>query len=154
MADSKHLKANIHALASELNSLPEASDDERVISTREAVRLLLPMIQKAQRRGYTLDRIVQRLAERGVTVTTGTLRGYLRDGRKKKGAVGRGSAAAAEGTPGTGGGQPSSAAGTGAPPEGGRGGGQSATPSVPSARPDGRRTVNGDTQQVGASARS
>jgi len=154
MADSKHVKASIQALGEELALMPEVGDEERVISTREAVRLLLPMIQKMQRKGYPLERIVERLAAGGVTVTKGTLRGYLRGGRKKKVAGGGSPAAAAAAPPSAGGGGSGATPSAGAAPADGRSRGAGEAPSAPAARPDSRRASNGESPPGATATRS
>src|SRR4051812_2824788 len=96
---NKHVIANITALAEALELLPDLGDDEKMVSTKEAVRRLLPAIVGLHRKGYAPERIAEKLAERGLTVSGGTLRRYLRGAKKKRNSVPARTAVAPAGEP-------------------------------------------------------
>jgi hypothetical protein len=87
MPDTKHVLATITAIGEELELLPEVGDEERMVGTKEALRLLLPTIAGLQRKGYAIEKIAEKLADRGLVVSAVTLRGYLRGSKKKRKAV-------------------------------------------------------------------
>ena len=84
MSESGYVKANIESIGKELELLPEIGDEERRVSTKDAVQQLMRPIRGLQRKGYSIERIVKVLGERGLSITAHTLRGYLRTPRKKQ----------------------------------------------------------------------
>src|SRR4051812_46023844 len=94
---NKHVIANITALAEALELLPDLGDDEKLVSTKEAVRRLLPAIVGLHRKGYAPERIAEKLAERDLIVSAETLRRYLRGAKKKRKSVPARTAAAPAG---------------------------------------------------------
>lgn len=87
MPDAKHVLANITAIGEELALLPKVGDEERMVGTKEALRLLLPAITGLQRKGYAIERIIEKLTDRGLVVSAVTLRSCLRSSKKKRKAV-------------------------------------------------------------------
>jgi hypothetical protein len=56
----------------------------RNVSKRDAVAALASELAAAQRRGYSVDELAAMLSTKGLAITPGTLRGYLRRTRKKR----------------------------------------------------------------------
>jgi hypothetical protein len=69
-------------LRRELSELPATRP--RIVSKQKAIAELTAEFGAAQRRGYTIEDLAQLLADRGLAMTPGTLRGYLRRNRKKR----------------------------------------------------------------------
>jgi len=99
MPDAKHVVANITSIVEEFKLMPRIGDEERMIGNKQALRLLLPAIMDLQRKGYSIEKIAEKLGDRGLVVSPATLRGYLRGKRKKqKAASGRARSVSAQGT--------------------------------------------------------
>ncbi|RKR45175.1 hypothetical protein B0G82_2815 [Paraburkholderia sp. BL17N1] len=62
------------AAARRLEALPEKPAHEHRVNVRDAVKSMRSRISDAQRKGYTLDEIVQQLAQEGVDISASTLR--------------------------------------------------------------------------------
>jgi hypothetical protein len=80
-----------------LDALPEAGKDMREVGLRDAIRLLAPTIRKLEAKGYSQPKIVELLAEQGITISLSTLKEYLRETTRKRAKGG----AAPAGTPTT-----------------------------------------------------
>lgn len=74
---------DLEILRRDLAELPPARP--QVVSTQAAVLELAKELNGAMRRGYTVEELVGVLAGRGLAITVGTLRGYLRQAKKKTG---------------------------------------------------------------------
>lgn len=76
----------VEALAESLKDLPELDQVEQEVTKPEAVRMLLPRIKELRSKGYSLERIAEKLTEGGLPITAVTLRSYLaRSGGRRKG---------------------------------------------------------------------
>jgi hypothetical protein len=73
---------DLEVLRRELSELPTTRP--RTVTKQRAIAELAPELAAAQRRGYTVEDLAQLLADRGLAMTPGTLRGYLRRNRKKR----------------------------------------------------------------------
>lgn len=62
------------AAARRLEALPEKPAHEHRVNVRDAVKSMRSRISDAQSKGYTLDEIVQQLAQEGVDISASTLR--------------------------------------------------------------------------------
>ena len=67
-------QAQWDAAARRLEAQPEKPAHEHRVNVRDAVKSMRSRISDAQRKGYTLDEIVQQLAQEGVDISAGTLR--------------------------------------------------------------------------------
>ncbi|WP_244102484.1 hypothetical protein [Burkholderia ambifaria] len=67
-------QAQWDAAARRLEALPEKPAHEHRVNVRDAVKSMRSRISDAQRKGYTLDEIVQQLAQEGVDISASTLR--------------------------------------------------------------------------------
>jgi len=90
---------DLEILRRELSELPTTRP--RTVTKQRAIAELAPELAAAQRRGYTVEDLAQLLADRGLSMTPGTLRGYLRRNRKKRRAGKRGELASQQSTGGT-----------------------------------------------------
>jgi len=72
----------LEALRRELSELP--ANKPRTVSKQNAVAELATDLAAAQRRGYSVEELAKLLAAKGLALTPGTLRGYLRRTRKKR----------------------------------------------------------------------
>ena len=72
----------LEVLRRELSELPPTRP--RIVSKQKAIAELTAELGAAQRRGYTIEDLAQLLADRGLAMTPGTLRGYLRRNRKRR----------------------------------------------------------------------
>ncbi|WP_321800140.1 hypothetical protein [Burkholderia sp. BCC1988] len=71
----KHFtQAQWDAVARRLDALPHKPAHEHRVTVREAVKSMQSQISGAQKKGYTLDEIVQQLAQEGVNISASTLR--------------------------------------------------------------------------------
>lgn len=84
MAEARYVLSNVEAIGKELEMLPEMDADDRPVTTREAVLLLLEQIRTLRKKGYSLEKVSQVLTERGLRITVHTLRGYLQKASKRK----------------------------------------------------------------------
>jgi hypothetical protein len=67
-------QAQWDAASRRLDALPEKPAHEHRVNVRDAIKAMQAEIGRAQRKGYTLDEIVQQLAEDGVEISASTLR--------------------------------------------------------------------------------
>ncbi|RQS59099.1 hypothetical protein DID96_35530 [Burkholderia sp. Bp8963] len=67
-------QAQWDAAARRLDALPEKPAHEHRVNVRDAVKSMQAQISGAQRKGYTLEEIVQQLAQEGVDISASTLR--------------------------------------------------------------------------------
>ncbi|AOK19229.1 hypothetical protein WT26_25110 [Burkholderia cepacia] len=67
-------QAQWDAAARRLDALPDKPAHEHHVTVRDAVQSMQPQIRGAQQKGYTLDEIIQQLAEAGVEISASTLR--------------------------------------------------------------------------------
>ncbi|KFX63338.1 hypothetical protein A8H39_18665 [Paraburkholderia fungorum] len=67
-------QAQWDAASHRLDALPEKPAHEHRVNVRDAIKSMQAQISRAQRKGYTLDEIVQQLAEDGVEISASTLR--------------------------------------------------------------------------------
>ncbi|MGF6916748.1 hypothetical protein [Paraburkholderia sp. 40] len=67
-------QAQWDAAARRLDALPEKPAHEHRVNVCDAVKSMQPQISGAKRKGYTLEEIVQQLAQEGVDISTSTLR--------------------------------------------------------------------------------
>lgn len=67
-------QAQWDAAARRLEALPEKPAHEHRVNVRDAVKSMRSRIGDVQRKGYTLDEIVQQLAQEGVDISASTLR--------------------------------------------------------------------------------
>lgn len=67
-------QAQWDAASRRLDALPEKPAHEHRVNVRDAIKSMQAEISSAQRKGYTLDEIVQQLAEDGVEISASTLR--------------------------------------------------------------------------------
>ncbi|TES81906.1 hypothetical protein E2P84_05410 [Burkholderia cepacia] len=71
----KHFtQAQWDAAARRLDALPDKPAHEHRVTVRDAVRSMQSQIRGAQQKGYTLDEIVQQLAQEGIAISASTLR--------------------------------------------------------------------------------
>ena len=64
-----------------------APPDRQMLTKRQAIMLLKEPIEAAKAKGYTLEEIAKMLGERGLPISIGVLRTYLREasrGKRKK----------------------------------------------------------------------
>ena len=80
-------RARIAQIAEKLRKMPPAPPAEVNVTKQEAVRLLERAIAGQQRKGYTLEQIVESLRGEGLDLTTPTLKSYR---SRAKAANGRG----------------------------------------------------------------
>ena len=73
---------DLETLRRALSELP--ANRPRIVSKQNAVAELVTELTAAQRRGYSVEDLAQLLASKGLSLTPGTLRGYLRRMRKKR----------------------------------------------------------------------
>ena len=90
---------DLEILRRELSELPTTRP--RTVTKQRAIAELASELAAAQRRGYTVEELAQLLADRGLAMTPGTLRGYLRRNRKKRRAGKPGAVASQQSTSGT-----------------------------------------------------
>ncbi|KVH28962.1 hypothetical protein [Burkholderia cepacia] len=67
-------QAQWDAAARRLDALPDKPTHEHYVTVRDAVQSMQPQIRGAQHKGYTLDEIVQQLAQEGIDISANTLR--------------------------------------------------------------------------------
>lgn len=67
-----------------LDALPPAGKETREVGLREAIRLLAPTLRKLEAKGYAHPKIVELLAEQGITISLSTLKEYLRERTAKR----------------------------------------------------------------------
>jgi hypothetical protein len=80
---NRYKMADIENLKNELELLPETERESRQIGLRDAMRVLLPVLREMrERRGYTNDRLLTVLRERGINIGKSTLNDYLRTKRR------------------------------------------------------------------------
>ena len=89
----------LEALRRELSELP--ANKPRIVSKQNAVAELATELASAQRRGYSVEDLAKLLAAKGLALTPGTLRGYLRRIRKKRRPTKSGSPSSDLATPGS-----------------------------------------------------
>jgi hypothetical protein len=89
----------LEALRRELSELP--ANKPKIVSKQNAVAELATELAAAQRRGYSVDDLAKLLAAKGLALTPGTLRGYLRRTRKKRRPAKSGSPSSDLATPGS-----------------------------------------------------
>jgi hypothetical protein len=83
-------RARIAQIAEKLRKMPPAPPAEVNVTKQEAVRLLERAIAGQQRKGYSLEHIVESLRGEGLDLTTPTLKSYR---SRAKAANGRGRSA-------------------------------------------------------------
>jgi hypothetical protein len=76
MAATKVRLDALERLSREVEELPLSRPEE--VTTREAVRLVLPHVHAMQSKGYSLQAIAKFLSERGIAVTGAALRRYMK----------------------------------------------------------------------------
>jgi hypothetical protein len=69
-------RAQIEQIAQKLRKMPQAPPAEVNVTKQEAVRLLEREIAGLQRKGYSLEQIVESLRGEGLDLTTPTLKSY------------------------------------------------------------------------------
>ena len=79
----KYAMEQIEALAVKLRDLPPVDKNEKEYSMQETIKILTQEIKLLQKRGYTLDQIVESLRGEGFTLTTPTLKTYLNQSKRK-----------------------------------------------------------------------
>jgi hypothetical protein len=67
-----------------LDALPEADNNTREVSLRQAIRALTPTLRKLERKGYSRQKLVELLAEQNIHISLSSLKGYLGDKGTKK----------------------------------------------------------------------
>ncbi|KVG60125.1 hypothetical protein [Burkholderia territorii] len=67
-------QAQWDAAARRLDALSDKPAHEHHVTVRDAVQSMQPQIRGAQQKGYTLDEIIQQLAEEGIDISVSTLR--------------------------------------------------------------------------------
>jgi hypothetical protein len=70
-------RAQVTAIAEKARKMPPAPPAEANVTKQEAVRLLVPVIEGLQRKGYKLDQIVESFRGDGLDLTTATMKSYL-----------------------------------------------------------------------------
>jgi hypothetical protein len=71
--------AHVETARETLEALPAAAREMREVRLREAVKMLSPTIRKLLRKGYSRSKVVELLAEQGVTVSLSTFKQYFRE---------------------------------------------------------------------------
>ena len=79
----KYTMEQIEALAVKLRDLPPVDKSKKEYSMQETIKILTQEIKLLQKRGYTLDQIVESLRGEGFTLTTPTLKTYLNQSKRK-----------------------------------------------------------------------
>ena len=79
----KYAMEQIEALAVKLRDLPPVDKNEKEYSMQETIKILTQEIKLLQKRGYTLDQIVESLRGEGFILTTPTLKTYLNQSKRK-----------------------------------------------------------------------
>jgi len=69
----------------DLATLPDMDKESREISQKDALRMMAPVLRELrERRGYSNERLVDLLRERGYAIGQSTLRVYLRPPRRQR----------------------------------------------------------------------
>jgi hypothetical protein len=76
-------QAQWDAATGRLDALPEKPAHEHRVNVRDAVKSMRSQISGAQRKGYTLEEIVQQVAQDGVEISASTLRYAMQHGAKE-----------------------------------------------------------------------
>lgn len=81
---------DVEALGATLKELPAVDQGERELTKMEAVKLLAPRIRELRKKGYSMERIAEKLTEGGFAINSSTLASYLARtgggrGRSKRG---------------------------------------------------------------------
>jgi hypothetical protein len=86
MAATKVRLDALERLSREVEELPLSRPEE--VTTREAVRLVIPQVHAMQSKGYSLQAIAKFLSERGIQVTGVALKRYMKfatdDGKARR----------------------------------------------------------------------
>lgn len=69
--------AEIRNILAMLNELPELPEQDRMHTNKEAVQKLKPAITALRKKGYTLQQIVERLADTQLKISASTLKSYV-----------------------------------------------------------------------------
>lgn len=77
----KFTKEKIEGLKNTLGNLPPI-EDTKEFSMLETIKILQPEISKLQKRGYSLEKIVEVLQNEGVLIHTPTLKNYLQRSKR------------------------------------------------------------------------
>jgi hypothetical protein len=85
--------ARIETARETLDALPSAGNDMREVGMRETVKMLAPTIRKLVAKGYPLAKVVELLAEQGVTIGLAALKEHYREKTGRAGEGKRGSGA-------------------------------------------------------------
>ena len=68
----------VEQISAKMKELPAVENKKRPVSKQEAIKLLARDIKAMQARGYTLEQVSELLKQLGVSLTTPTLRSYLK----------------------------------------------------------------------------
>jgi hypothetical protein len=80
---NRYKVADIENLKNELELLPEADRESRQIGLKDVMKVLGPVLREMRdRRGYTNERLLAILREKGVEIGKSTLNDYLRTKRR------------------------------------------------------------------------
>jgi hypothetical protein len=71
----------VEAVKQDLDALPELDRELREIGLQDVIRTLGPSIRKLRARGYKTPRILELLKERGIDISSATLKNYLGEKR-------------------------------------------------------------------------
>ncbi len=89
----KYSAEQLEAVAAELRQLPPVKN-AKTLSKQDAIRVLAEELLALKSRGYTLDQIAEALGQRGIEISTPTLKNYLNRTKAKRPKAARKRAAA------------------------------------------------------------
>ncbi|UUZ48470.1 hypothetical protein LP420_37960 [Massilia sp. B-10] len=74
----KHRVRNILEIRDKLSGLPDLTESEKTVTSRDAVGLLWDVLEGLISKGYSVDTIADLLKENGMEISLSTLRRYMR----------------------------------------------------------------------------
>ena len=75
--------ATVEAVKQDLDTLPEIERELREVGLQDAIRALAPSIRRLRARGHKNARILELLKERGIEISSTTLKQYLGDKKSR-----------------------------------------------------------------------
>jgi hypothetical protein len=82
---AKYTLATVQAIKQDLDALPDIDREYREVSLQKTIQALAPSLRKLRARGYTTERMIEILKERGIHISDTTLSQYLRSRRRGSG---------------------------------------------------------------------
>jgi len=76
--------ATVLDVKKKLESLPRIDNEQRTVTTREALQALKKQITKLRNKGYTFVQIAEELSRNGIEVKESTLRLYRKGGKLQR----------------------------------------------------------------------